>query len=1209
MSADRPTIADVADSNVSSMSTNFNASRIAIGYSTASTNTGTVRIYDYTVATNTWDNAKIIDGPCTGAFFGQSIDMDWDGDCLVVGANAISTVYVYNYDGAAWQLYSNTITCPSGTGAEFGWAVSLAKDTSDALAIGSPAHNNVFVYELTNSAWVESFQHKGDDLDNVVTSNLNSDGTRDHIYIVIPSLNNYGYSVRLSSFGDNLVVGQPGTILTELNSTNLLYSNGNQFSSTADPINLISSTQTDFKDQMRQDGSARIFKTNNKWLTSNLQVGSNLIPTINCTLDNKPGDVNQGWSFPGFGMSCDISTDGNLVVVAAPLHSVLGIDRTFFHGQLYTYTLNSQNEWEQKNVLTGLKNIKLGLSMKLDYTGFRIALGGASKLNSYLSMCDWNGTNWFNVVPDIVIGKTDGNKRFFEVAYTSDGKTGFISANNYSVPYTYSLTQTVLGNTLSSGYLAANQLYVGNNGNDTIVSDVTSSSRKISFGGTYADNTYEGATIENRLYEDVGGYGQASEGRSEIFIAKTSKQVGASESGGVDFVRLKANEIHLDSYQLYDGDKYEMSPLLVLNYQKNVSIGLPYNTNLGGGSFYRGTSDTKAKLDVNGEVYIRNRLNINVDDANDLRGVISSEPDIFFDTRNASTINVAAGELFSNVLRDNKQFDKIGYLLGNALYDVTERAVDLSSGGYINIYGDGVKPDTQRAKIGFWLKLKSLLGSGTVQLCKYGSDDDNPTPAAGKQYVTVSITPTSFIVDYQYIRVETFAFTFEVDKWYHIYQRFPGHRATIGNYGDPQFRVNDVPLASTGNNGVSAPSTYYFDTNIKLVLGPINGTSLPGYVGMIMLWSAYESDRSTASVSAMYRNGSPTEMLKVGGDVTVTKNLDVFGNAYVTGSTTSGNAVITRWPYHNDMFAIYNSNLNGLSNYALIQTNTGRTTINSDYQRLAFSYGGVTKMCVAANGYVGIGTTSPTNGKLHVVGAGNSVALGQYGYLNSGGTGVASPNSITYGIYSDGRIACVEFNAFSDVRIKKEIEDVIDSSALETFRLLKPKTYKYIDEKSRGSDTVYGFIAQEVLDVLPYAVTASLGDIPNILINSNVVLTGTSIELHLDTSTDVNLSNTSILNITTSDDNRIRSNVQSIDSTGTIITVDYSDELSNVYGAYIHGESIDDFHHLNKDSVWTLATAALQEVDRLLQEEKTKVAALESQLVSVLDRLDALENN
>jgi len=56
------------------------------------------------------------------------------------------------------------------------------------------------------------------------------------------------------------------------------------------------------------------------------------------------------------------------------------------------------------------------------------------------------------------------------------------------------------------------------------------------------------------------------------------------------------------------------------------------------------------------------------------------------------------------------------------------------------------------------------------------------------------------------------------------------------------------------------------------------------------------------------------------------------------------------------------------------------------------------------------------------------------------------------------------------------------------------------------------------------------------------------------------------------------------------------------------GQEVDDFVTLKKDAIFTVTTAALQEVDRQLQAEKTKVANLEAQLSSVLARLDALEN-
>ena len=47
---------------------------------------------------------------------------------------------------------------------------------------------------------------------------------------------------------------------------------------------------------------------------------------------------------------------------------------------------------------------------------------------------------------------------------------------------------------------------------------------------------------------------------------------------------------------------------------------------------------------------------------------------------------------------------------------------------------------------------------------------------------------------------------------------------------------------------------------------------------------------------------------------------------------------------------------------------------------------------------------------------------------------------------------------------------------------------------------------------------------------------------------------------------------------------------------FVYGQQVDDFVFLKKDSIYTVATAALQEVDRRLQTEKEKVASLEERL-------------
>ena len=311
---------------------------------------------------------------------------------------------------------------------------------------------------------------------------------------------------------------------------------------------------------------------------------------------------------------------------------------------------------------------------------------------------------------------------------------------------------------------------------------------------------------------------------------------------------------------------------------------------------------------------------------------------------------------------------------------------------------------------------------------------------------------------------------------------------------------------------------------------------------------------------------------------------------------------------------MFPSKINNSSDYGYIQYEDS-TSAGDEKSRLIIGTqndgAGSTEdnIILSPSSCVGIGTNFPTAAKVHVYGS-RSLTLTYAYYNNTGSPGLGSGTN-NYSIYASDRIAATEFNAFSDSRIKKNVTDINDSSALDKIRLLEPKIYNYIDEKQRGTSNVYGFIAQEVANVLPYAVTVGHGDIPNILTNSNVIVTENSnvLELHLDTPVEgLTLSNTSNINITTDKNTYLTVPVLSF-SGSNVITIENKTEFSNVTGAYIHGEHILDFHNLNKDAIWSVATAALQEVDRQLQAEKTKVATLETQVADLLARVSALENN
>ena len=314
-----------------------------------------------------------------------------------------------------------------------------------------------------------------------------------------------------------------------------------------------------------------------------------------------------------------------------------------------------------------------------------------------------------------------------------------------------------------------------------------------------------------------------------------------------------------------------------------------------------------------------------------------------------------------------------------------------------------------------------------------------------------------------------------------------------------------------------------------------------------------------------------------------------------------------------------------------------------------------------SSGNVGIGTTSP-HVPIHVVGGFGSLssayciyAKGNDAYssrqfhlqTNMGWNNLSiyASDDIVTGQYLVSHLGTL---SSSDERIKENIVDVDDASALELFRLLKPKKYQYIDKIKRGDDTVFGFIAQDVEKTMPHGTRKVEQTIPNIM------EIGTVTETNIITLSNFNTSdlqsNIHILELHDKeakpilvtieeviDEHSIRvdkdlseflyeydENGNDITESVTITESEYN-ALEDVSGyiynenaktytkiltnkIYVYGERIDNFLKLNKDTIWTVSTAALQEVDRQQQTDKARITELESQLTAVLARLDALEN-
>jgi hypothetical protein len=105
-------------------------------------------------------------------------------------------------------------------------------------------------------------------------------------------------------------------------------------------------------------------------------------------------------------------------------------------------------------------------------------------------------------------------------------------------------------------------------------------------------------------------------------------------------------------------------------------------------------------------------------------------------------------------------------------------------------------------------------------------------------------------------------------------------------------------------------------------------------------------------------------------------------------------------------------------------------------------------------------------------------------YNGNVGIGYTDPS---YPLDVNGQIRGTNLAVTSDRRIKSNIVDVEDDTALQLLRRLKPKTSTSKDTAARGAEPVYGFIAQEVREVLNYSTSITKDALPNIYESARLV--------------------------------------------------------------------------------------------------------------------------
>jgi hypothetical protein len=419
-----------------------------------------------------------------------------------------------------------------------------------------------------------------------------------------------------------------------------------------------------------------------------------------------------------------------------------------------------------------------------------------------------------------------------------------------------------------------------------------------------------------------------------------------------------------------------------------------------------------------------------------------------------------------------------------------------------------------------------------------------------------------------------------------------------------------------------AATKSYVDTKFTTVPTPTNTNDAAnkGYVDTATTNMATTSSVSTAISTALGSSGTQVNRPTVQRDET--GGLAVLTFINVANDFPDPDGASKRALLRCDGALVYNPNTNTLS----AGTFSG-----------AVSGGNISGSAGYFSGNVGIGISSPA-APLHVTTSSAQTIDGTGRFWDKNGTSsvapayntASNPDVTNVSIRCSGSIWTQGSHMWvtSDQRIKTNIVNLNADKMINVFRNLRPISFDFIDSMKTNNKKHFGFIAQEVNEVLPEGISLNTDVIPNNMMKGGITKPSETDETHHFTlkPTDTNITLQYMLLTTDTPLNFDISNSYSSKDIykfkiygGEIwakeqeiyIHSDYNvtdDKYTYVIGLkkeaydivitestlFVYGQYVYDLHILDTDTIYTVATAALQEVDRQQQADKARIAELEN---------------
>ena len=280
-------------------------------------------------------------------------------------------------------------------------------------------------------------------------------------------------------------------------------------------------------------------------------------------------------------------------------------------------------------------------------------------------------------------------------------------------------------------------------------------------------------------------------------------------------------------------------------------------------------------------------------------------------------------------------------------------------------------------------------------------------------------------------------------------------------------------------------------------------------------------------------------------------------------------------------------------------------TTGATYYLQYYSHGDII-MC-AQGGKVGIGGSATY--PLDVFGyTGSPMVAYSYVFVyaysgTSGGGSLAVSGRFQYYIFTPGLLNS------SDKRIKENIREVDDGLALKQLRELPCVYYDYIDKKQKGEQSTIGFIAQDVMKVMPMAVSLQTDFIPNEMRKLENISWETITDISGDdkyklTINDLDISGNTKFRFFCSNEDLIEKQFEIENLENELKSFIFEEKWENVF---LYGKEVDDFHTIDKQKIFAMAFSATQEIDRIQQQEKLKLEEQTTKLATAEAKLSEQE--